>query len=375
MYVGERWPLREAVSSIHGRGDVGSAISEPPLSGVHLKGSTAFRDQSTVPEGIPRDYTELYKLYAPFVTTTLRRYNKVGRNFEEMYAYVWKRLVEKDVIRLYMDSVSVQLPPKMTTAQVIDWFGIAEDQWVKRMQAHHIGTPIKSKRGGGIIGRRKGPWAPTPINADTFQVEENERVARAAARGEDARPQLAPRFTSPEAEFDTEDIMILATMEKQLPDGTVEGPFRDMNPREMIPVQATKAHFQAYLSKSIWSDFSNWCRTFRRKFAQDKPMYIRPDNEEDADWERNLVDPSGAKQETQTIIRQACTVLSRTLHRGMQELGSNSKCKPVEQTEMQMFELLEQGVPLPEVVKKLEIPDHVRRMVLRSIADIRTNAA
>ncbi len=51
------------------------------------------------------------------------------------------------------------------------------------------------------------------------------------------------------------------------------------------------------------------------------------------------------------------------------------KCKPVAQTEMQMYELLEQGVPLPEALRKLDVPERVRRAVLKSVADYRSRAA
>lgn len=384
------------IEAVVGNVIVQVSVEPAPTSGVHLK-----ETPTPLPEGIPRDYAELYKMYAPFVVTALRRYNKVGRNFDEMYAYIWKRLVEKKVITLFMDSVSEKLPKQMTGEQVLKYLGIKKGQWKTKMWKYHVGVPIYSKASlphvkavtahkktakafeaeGNleeaakymklvefhkeqrvIIARHQGPWAPTPINAGEFEQGGKSNTAGYAALT---------------AMFDTEDIIILRSMETMRDDGSLILPFKKMRPvdEESISVKATKAHFMAYLSKSIYSDFLNWCRTYRRKWSQDKPMYLRPDNEEDADWERNLVDPAGAKQETQTIISQACTLISKTFRKGMAEEGPGLKCKPVEQTEMEMFELLEQGVPLQEVVKKLQIPDRVRRNILRSIADIRPGQA
>jgi hypothetical protein len=330
------------------------------------------------PEGIPSDYKELYERYAPFVAKILRHYNTVERNFEEMYAYVWKRLIEKDVIGLFMDSVAEKYPPHMTVPEVLAFFGITWDQWRKKQRRFHVGTPVRAKYDPNIIiCHRQGQWMPTPINDGAFLLSSRKRNAERVKRGLEPLPETNGN-QSMEALYNCEDIIVLRTMETMRADGTVEGPFKNQHPSDVIArVKPTKAHFQSYLAKSIYSDWANWCRTFKRKWSQDRPLYHRPENEEDAEWEANLEDPRGMRQETQTLLKEAYTLLSDSLHRGWEETDESERrdCKPVEQTEMQMFALLEDGVSLPEAVKKLKIPERVRQAVLDSISDLRERAA
>ena len=77
------------------------------------------------PEEIPRDYEEMFKMYGGFVAATLRKHNKVGRNFEEMHAHIWKRLVEKDVIGLFMASITEKFKPTMTAVEACAYLGVS----------------------------------------------------------------------------------------------------------------------------------------------------------------------------------------------------------------------------------------------------------
>lgn len=335
------------------------------------------------PEDIPRDYNELFEKYGAFVASAVRRHNKVGRNFEEMFCHVRMRLIEKDVINLFMESVREKLPRQMNTAQAARFLGVSVHQWVVKMSHWHTGRLIYGKARPGekarAIGRRQGAWMPTPINADELRVlgiQENEQKnARRVAQG------LPPKeyavtcgYARANALYDIEDLTNLASMEIQHADGTCEGPFRRQMPAENVQLKATKAHFQAYLSKSIYSDFANWCRTYKRKWAQDRPRFERDSDEPEAEsWEdklRDHSDPQGIRQETRAALKECIQVLSETLHQSMK--GPDTlKCKPVEQTEIQMFDLLEQGVPLPETLRKLDVPERVRRNILKSVAEIR----
>ena len=239
------------------------------------------------------------------------------------------------------------------------------------MWAYHKGDPIKSKDGARIIGRRQGGWMPTPINLDIFK----ERRSRWGAQC---------GYSAKTAEFQATDIFYLASLERSTNRGSViGGAFNKQGVMVHPQLKATKGHFQSYVATSIYSDFLNWIRTYRRKWEKDRPMFLRTDDESDgSNWEQQIEDPGGAHQETETALKQVCTKLSQTLYQGMRGLEADGrlKCKPVtdeeiKQTEMEMYELLEQGVPLAEVVKKLDLPDQVRRAVLKSIADLRPRAA
>lgn len=327
------------------------------------------------PEDIPRDYNELHRDFGNFIAAAIRKHNKVGRNYEELHAHVWKRLVEKDVIQLFMNSVAEKLPRQLTAIQACAYLGITFKQWKTKMGSYHIGIPIRSKHDPKvIIGRKQRGWMPTPINAAEFEAECHKHNAALVARGKDARP-VTNGSQRRDAIYDIDDIITLSTMEVLLPNGTVRGPFVKQGPMQHPEIKATKAHFQAYLAKSIFSDFANWCRTYKRKWSQDRPMFHREgDDNNDADWEQKLVDPGGASQETRAVLKEAVIRISQTLHENMK--GADTlQCKPVEQLEMQMYELLEQSVPLPEVMRKLQVPERVRRAVLKSVADFRSRAA
>lgn len=341
--------------------------------------------EASWPDEIPRNYEELYKQYAGFVATAIRKHNKIGRNFEEQFAFIWKRLIEKDVIGLFLQSAAEKQPKHLTALQACSYAGVSFEQWRVKMWRWHVGTPIRSKHDPKlIIGRRQGGWMPTPVNADEFRLASRQRNAvRNANRIAKGLPPLDLGDTigsrSTKALYTIEDVVALLSEEKLSLNGNVRGPFRINRPTEAAEVPATmkvtRAHFQAYLSRSIYSDWCNWCRTYKRKWEKDRPMFLRQDEEhDDSSWESELRDPRGAAQETQVVLKEAVERLSLTLRESMIGLDCEKR-KPLAQTEMQMFELLEQGVPLPEAMKKLDVPERVRRAVLKSISDIRVRAA
>lgn len=329
------------------------------------------------PADIPQNYEELHRMFAPFIAATLRRHNTVRHNFEELYSYIWAKQVEKDVISLFMEYVREKMPQRMTAVQACAFLGITWGQWEQKQWAYHTGDPIKSRHDPDrIIGRRRGGWMPTPLNSDDFRLKLEAKNARLIARGEVPKPiPPCPGNQSKKALYEVDDIITLATMERQLNNGSVVGAFSKQGPMVHPQMKVTKAHFQSYLARSIYTDWANWCRTYKRKWEKDRPRYERETDDPDAPtWEQSLVDPRGARQETQTVVTEACERLSRTLHESMRGVDPR-KCKPVEQTEMEMFELLECGVPLPDVVKRLSVPKRVRQNILKSIADIRVRAA
>jgi hypothetical protein len=320
---------------------------------------------TAVDDEIPTTYKELHTKYAGFVASALRKHNKVGRNFEELNSYIWKRLIEKDILKLFRESLTNKLPRNVSALQACDYLGISWDTWRKAQWAYHCGEAIKSHRDPNrIIGYRLGHWMPLPNDWKECESRARRTNGLLIEKG------YAPRLVSygchrPDAMYLSDEIVRLSKM------GFFENPAESKLPE----VKPTKAHFQAYLSKSVFSDFSNWCRTYARKWSQDRPMYIRDGaDESEANWENELVDPTGTFQETRALAKECVTRLSKTLHESMQ--GTDVvQCKPVEQTEIQMYALLERGVPLSETVRKLDIPDRVRRSLLKSIADFRTRAA
>jgi len=299
------------------------------------------------PEGIPHNYPELERMYGAFIASFLRRHNKVNRNFMELYSYVRMRLIEVDVIGKFMLSVSLKQPATMNTLEVCELFGVTYTQWKTKMWAWHMGDPVRNDA-GQIVCRRPGGWMPTPINV----------------QGQFKRGGLY----SKSALFDSSDIMHLASMERPSLNGTVRGPFLLQASSLQVPkLEATKKHFMAYLKNAIYSNFLNWCRTYRRHYALDRPMELddRDDDKGRPSWEQNLVDPSTRNQETLATVREAVQRLSTTLYQAMKNVPT---CKPVSELEAAMLNMLASGQALPDVVKKLDVPDSVRRAILLSVA-------
>jgi hypothetical protein len=305
------------------------------------------------PEGIPRNYDEMLKTHGAYVIYLIRKYNKVDRNFEELHSYIWARLIQMDIIRLYVDGVNDKVQSTMTALECCELLGVTFGQWRTKMWAYHMGDPVV--RNGQVICRRMGGWMPTPINIEEFEK-----------RGQKG-------YSAKTARFDSDDIGRLMGLERMLKNGSIRGPFsKYISDPQFIELKATKGHFQSYVAKAIWSNFLNWCRTFRRKWALDQPKKLPTDQDNDEhNWESNIPDPRGTRQETVAVVRQALSRLSEALYESMDGVPS---CKPVAQYEMQMYELLEQGVQLNEVVNRLEVPDKTKRAILRSVMDIRPRA-
>jgi DNA-directed RNA polymerase specialized sigma24 family protein len=308
------------------------------------------------PEDIPRNYKEMEKQYGGFVAATLRKYNKVNRNFSELLAHIWMRLIHVDVIGKFMASVAEKMPRTMTATEACHLLGVTFGQWRTKMWAYHVGDPVI--RNGRMVCRKQGGWMPTPINAEIFLKKTNGK---------------SNGYSSKNAIFASEDIMKLASDEHELKNGGVRGPFAKQGPLNLPQLKATKGHFQAYLARTIHSNFANWCRTDERKYSKDRPMFLRTDEEgEESNWEANLADPRSSGQETTAMVSEACKRLSTTLYSAMEGVPS---CKPVEEHETEMFELLEDGYTLPEVVRKMDIPEKAKKAILRSVADLRSHAA
>src|SRR5690606_23248474 len=73
-------------------------------------------------------------------------------------------------------------------------------------------------------------------------------------------------------------------------------------------VKPTRAHFMAYLARSIKNHFANWCRTHQRRFGGER---VQSPMEDGTPWEATLKDkvmPSGdswmALQRTMKVIKR-----------------------------------------------------------------------
>lgn len=298
---------------------------------------------------VPRDYDEMEKLYGKFIADILLRVNKVGRNGRDLYNHIWEKLLGADVLGKYVAMTEQALPKTMTALEACDMLGVTFTRWRTAMWAYHKGDPVFDKTTGKEVSRRHGHWMPTPINLAEFEAK--------GQKGYSAKSAL----------FDTLDIGKLASDERTLKNGSVRGPFRLHGEIRMPEAKATKQHFQSYLAVAVKNHFANFCRTQQRKHKERAPDALpghRPPVDDSISWEATLEDPKERHQETIAALHEAKQRLSTSLHDGMRNIPS---CKPVEEHEMQMFELLEDGFTLGETVRKMDIPKSVQQLVLRSV--------
>lgn len=313
---------------------------------------------------VPKNYDELQALYGAHIYKLLCRANKIERNMEDLHAYVWVKLLEANFLERFEDCVQLQTPKVLTALQACDFFGVSWAQWCSAMCAYHKGykPALGSKRSAP---RRKGRWMPTPINIAEFE----------------AAGQVG--YTSKTALYAYEDIIQLSVDERVLADGTVRGPFRVMgrkidaegniigDSREegtlKIPeVPVTKAYFKNYLSRSVLNHYDNFCRTaFRRH--KERPHKPRASMEDDAPiWEATLPDEQSADVETVLSLAQARQVLSVTLHECTDGIAL---CKPVEEHEVEVFTMLENGASLMQALRETNLPPRVRTAVIDSMRE------
>ncbi len=299
---------------------------------------------------IPQNYEDLKVQYGVYVATLVTRYNKVQRNTEELLSYVWVQLVVADIINRFQTHVAVQMPKTMTAVQACEFLSIKFNQWRTAMWAFHKGDPII--KGGRVVGRRQGHWMPTPINLAEFE-----------AKGQAG-------YSAKTALFDFDDIFRLSHEERVLKSGRTVPMFSKQGPIMLPKNKATEMHFKAYLSRAIRNHILNWCRTQRRKHqerAYDTFTQFAAFGREDASqsWESSLEDPHGARQDAIVEVEEMTTKLSAKLR---EVLVGVPTCKPVEEHEAEMYDLLKDGYTLSDALRKMDLPKNAQKAMLRMVA-------
>jgi hypothetical protein len=110
---------------------------------------------------VPGDYDDLYKVYAPFVTRLVTRYNRVSANFDDLLQHVWVEILRVDLIKKYTSSTG-SLPKKMTVEQVcaylqMDWKAL------KIALIRGVTGDKRSKRSEGFS------WAPEWLEVKVYE--------------------------------------------------------------------------------------------------------------------------------------------------------------------------------------------------------------
>ena len=295
---------------------------------------------------VPTTYDEVEQHYNRFIVSLLSKHNKVERTTRELYQHIWEKLLQSKLLERYGEKVDATLPRTMLRDAACEFLSVSLTRWNNAMAQHHT--------------KGRGHWMPTPINLPEFEAQ--------GKKG----------FYSKEALYDTDDILKLAEEEADA-DGNAVSVFPSRGPLHWPTSKVTPAHFRNYLAMAVRRHFLNFVRSQKRRhkerlgdvFHEFRKYGDDADNQ--VSWEQTLgvsaiaVGARVVDQETgDTLVAlaEATNKLKLSLRSSMKGVES---CKPVEQHEAEMFELLDRGIRLSSVVKKMDIPSSVRRAVLRSV--------
>jgi DNA-directed RNA polymerase specialized sigma24 family protein len=253
------------------------------------------------PKGLPRNFDELAAQYGEYIAKQVERYNKVDRNFEDLFQAIWVKLMESDILNKFATKVRAALPPTMTTEEACAYLGIPFTEWpaiVEASEAVKGDQPrIPVPMGGfscsrnavvrtadvvrfdksGYIRKRKFPQCCKAKDfGETMSAEEAcvfwgvnfrwfwKNLMRAAKRelAEGRTPSLFPyplksvsgKLPSPKCMVLTKDIKAL--------DGSGFLGERSLPRRRPKP---SARGFKSYLSRAIHNHFANFCRTNSRR--------------------------------------------------------------------------------------------------------------
>jgi DNA-directed RNA polymerase specialized sigma24 family protein len=260
------------------------------------------------PEGLPRNFDELVAQYGDYIAKQVERYNKVDRNFEDLFQEIWVKLMESNLLEKFAQKAQETLPPTMTTVEACAFLGIdfsgwdaiirearilkeeqdqytipvpVEGGWDSRVSVMRTADVVRLDRAGYIRKRSYPRCIEVEEFGDTMTAEEAcvflgvdfkpfwGNLMRAAKRergivkGDPKPKRLIPYPIgviqgdplSPKSLVLTKDVLALEkagwpqTCPKVLPRPTARG-------------------FKSYLARAIHNHFANFCRTRSRRYKE-----------------------------------------------------------------------------------------------------------
>lgn len=269
------------------------------------------------PEGVPRDYDELARDWGPYIQKRVIGYNKVGRNLEDLYQYIWMQLVNSDVLAKFVARANSTMAPTMTAAEAQGFLGVTDKQWENMLRRGHAD---------------EDKWAPTPLEGALY---------------------------SRTAIFSTEEILIIDEID----------PWRSRpNPR-VLPTITAKG-FRSYLSTAIHNHFANWCRTSKRKNQEnllvptavlaktdDGMWYKATEVAEYSSWEATLVGETFSEGEIADAIdfkdrlRRAFAREKSLDFDALMDLTKKGRATPAAQRGLEVLDFIAQGYTIREAIK------------------------
>lgn len=213
------------------------------------------------PEGLPRDFNDLFKYENAYILKKIQVYNQVQRNLEDLVQDIWMKLIQSNLLVKFVERTARQLPETIRADEAAGLLGITLYQLqVALYYRSHVGLSFE------------------PCNG-TIEMDHTTGLGRIQAR----------------TLFLTADIQALdRKYPKYDQDARTE-------PRRFIwRLQSTG--FRPYLTQAIHNHFANWCRTRFRKYKEmllagtsilksgsDGSYTSSGHNAEAVDWESRLV--------------------------------------------------------------------------------------
>lgn len=315
------------------------------------------------PEGLPRNYDELAEQYGGYIAQQVARYNKVDRNFEDLFQSIWLKLIECDVLRKFAIRASTTLPSTMTATEVCAYLGITESAWGNVMYRSKLlkdanfkyPVPVGDRVGDKQASRKalvftvdivrydqrkpcpirvrhfprtqrptarlitveaacaylgvkfKGCWTSMMHRAKKERDAAIERNPKLADIGRLPRPIMPIKGTpySKSAVFLTFDVRLLEDIDY----------FVKRSPYSVRPKPTAKG-FKTYLSTAIHHNFANFCRTQSRRYKEHllPPSTIiattasgyqyKGTSEEGSSWEGALVEAMVSAEDAVDVVTE-----------------------------------------------------------------------
>lgn len=283
------------------------------------------------PENVPRNYNELARgEWGKYITKTVARLNKVGRNAEDLQQYIWEKilstdLLEKYVTRMYRDAPPVEAETEfyLTAKEACTYLGITWGQWNAKLWYYH-----------GKVLRPGNTWMPLPVTGGQF---------------------------SRQAKYNFRDIVRVAsnaTFKKHGEIGTLpEGMVIPEDHLETTPMKSIDANFMGYLKNAIHNHYCNFVRTKERRekerpydtfstFTQRTQKMAEPPNYEDM-----LPADNGCENKAEVYAELHIRIERIRAHAGDQAKD--------------ILNFLDDGYTMPEAIRKLKVTTKEKRTLER----------
>lgn len=375
---------------------------------------------STEADVIPKDNNELVRVYAPFVTRLILKYNTVAMNTDDLVQHVWTKMIETDIIAKYHASHGY-LPKQLTGLQaasylqmtwgqfkVAIWRGLFGDKLASSStmpraikdavfardhgvchEACHGDTPFDTKEFEAKLASLKASSTEEYLKmrkqmVDAASISLNEKVFWAVDRIPDSKASGVDKYRT----------VCLFCMDRRRKAQGIEKVARRSSERftphpvkggwaskkalyEMSDIERFKdireglsrrvPHYEIFLTlaerKTPFKMYlaktvrNTYSNWCRTRSRRYKELYLAP-MEDGSSWESFLEDSVSDSQEAKVIMNEQ---VNEDLDRVIEKIGSALKKRDL--TKEDLYARLRDGHSLTDLVKELNLPRAVLSLV------------